>query len=103
MSSDFDISVDTAGRHARMRVSGLVDAYTGELLRAAVAEQLAQGVSHVDLDASGVSFVDSGGLRVLNDTQGELEERGGRLVIVDPSETMAQILRITDLAGRFGL
>jgi anti-sigma B factor antagonist len=103
MTTDFEISTDRDAHRARLRVTGLLDAYTGELLRTDVAELIEAGVTEVDLDASGITFIDSGGLRILADVASNLEHRGGVLVVVEPSETMAQILRITDLAGRFGL
>lgn len=103
MSSEFDITVDRTGQLARLHATGLLDAYAGELLRTTIAAEIAQGATRIELEASAIDFIDSGGLRVLVGAHSDLAARHGCLVIVEPSETVAQILQLTDLAARFGL
>lgn len=51
----------------------------------------------VVVDCSGLSFVDSMGLRLLVEWHRRLDELGGRLVIGDPSVSLRQLLDVTGL------
>jgi anti-anti-sigma factor len=50
---------------------------------------------------TGVTFLDSSGLRVLIGAYKEAEERGGRLRLRSPSDGVVRLLEITGLADRF--
>lgn len=57
--------------------------------------------STVVLDLSGVTFCDSVGLRALVDTQLHTAVGRGALRLVDPSEAITRLLRITGMDGVF--
>lgn len=41
-------------------------------------------------------------IAVVKDADDDLTTRGGRLAMLDASETVARMLQIADLSGRFG-
>ncbi|HSM66544.1 MAG TPA: STAS domain-containing protein [Ilumatobacteraceae bacterium] len=79
-------------------VAGEIDAHSCNSLDAAIAET---GGSHIRLELSGVTFIDSSGLRVLVDHHHRLAESGDRLAIVRPSRPVQRLLEIAGLDGQF--
>jgi anti-sigma B factor antagonist len=57
---------------------------------------------HVELDCSGLTFIDASGLRVLVDARRDLEARGAMLTIVDPSRCVVWLLALTGLDSIVG-
>lgn len=74
-----------------LRASGEIDAHTAPTLAAALD---AAGPT-VRLDMSAVEFVDSSGLRVLIDAHQRMQEAGGAMTIVTPSEAVHRLLQIS--------
>ena len=81
-----------------LAASGEIDAHTAPSLAAAID---AAGPD-VDLDLSGVEFVDSSGLRVLIDARQRLAEAGGGLTIVALSEPVRRLLEISGVSDYLG-
>jgi anti-anti-sigma factor len=86
-----------------LTITGEVDAHTCGRLKAALDELLGSAGDAPDLvvDMTGVTFLDSSGLRVLIGAYKEAEERGGRLRLRSPSDGVVRLLEITGLADRF--
>jgi anti-anti-sigma factor len=57
----------------------------------------------ISLDCSGLTFIDVAGLGSLIDAHNRCAERGTRLVLVDPSPSLARLLALTNLEARFNL
>lgn len=74
-------------------VVGEIDAHTAPAIAAAVAEITG---STLEIDLSGVDFVDSSGLRALIEAHQRLEADGGSLTLVRPSAVVA---RLFDISG----
>jgi anti-sigma B factor antagonist len=51
----------------------------------------------VELDCSGVDFIDAAGLRVLQIAHEGCSARGSKLVLADPSPAVERLLRIVEL------
>jgi anti-sigma B factor antagonist len=98
----FEVTSNADGDGSRIVVRGELDAYRGAELHAVLEDHLGAGRRPISLDASGVTFLDSGGLRVLVDADERLREDGDGLVMIDPSPQVIRMLRYTDLLGRFG-
>jgi anti-sigma B factor antagonist len=98
----FDVSSSADGAGSRIVVRGELDAYRGAELQAVLEDHLRAGRSPIAIDASGITFLDSGGLRVLVDADDQLREDGAALELVAPSPQVLRMLRYTDLLGRFG-
>ncbi|MFP5489023.1 MAG: STAS domain-containing protein [Acidimicrobiia bacterium] len=82
-----------------LAASGEIDAHTAPSLAAAID---AAG-PHVDLDLSGVEFVDSSGLRVLIDAHQRLTDSGGGLRLVAISDAVRRLLEISGVSEYLGL
>ncbi len=80
-------------------LDGEVDVATAEHLTDAVRDLTAPGA--VVIDMSGVSFMDSSGVRALLDAE-ELATGAGRpFAIVNPSRAVVRLLDLIDLRARF--
>jgi len=77
-------------------VAGEADIASVEQLRDAIEPHLSPRQTIV-LDLSGLTFLDSSFLGVLVQARGELGERGGTLLLRNPSETALRVLTLTDL------
>lgn len=84
---------------AGLSASGEIDAHTAPTLAAAID---AAG-PEVDLDLSGVEFVDSSGLRVLIDAHQRLADAGGGLRLTKLSEPVRRLLEISGVSDYLGV
>lgn len=82
-----------------VRVAGELDAYSAPALEATLTEQGAD--ADLRLDLSGVTFIDSTGIRAIVTTDNRLRENDHRLVVVDPSPSVLRLLQLTSLDERF--
>ena len=74
-----------------LRLAGEIDAHTAPDLATAIG-----GLSgDVELDLSGVDFVDSSGLRVLIDAHQSVAGRGDELRLAQPSDAVRRLLEIS--------
>lgn len=85
---------------ARVVVRGELDAFTAPDLTAGVG---AADGPEVELDLSGVSFIDSSGLSSVIAAHQRLEGEQRRLVIVERSEIVQRLLDLAGVAGRLHL
>jgi anti-sigma B factor antagonist len=77
---------------------GEIDAHSAPRLRATIVDELEDpAVSHLVVDLSGVSFLDSSALGVLVGTLKRMREREGRLDVVLPSSHARRVFEITAL------
>ena len=88
----------TAG-HANLVVSGQVDVSTADQLVAAMFSALEIGP--LTLDLSGVTFMDSSGLRQLVLARQFAADRAVTFAIVATSKEVADLLRVTALSDAF--
>jgi len=70
-------------------------------LRHALEQAATPGSGWVVLDLSEVPFIDSAGLELLCEVQQLCIDSRGRLKLAVASDICSEILRLTDLAGRF--
>lgn len=97
MSDEAPLSVDAAveGSVARVTLRGELDLDRA----AALAEQLSglttQGATAVDIDASGLNFIDSSGLRALLSAREQLDAAGASLRLTSISPAVERVLEMT--------
>lgn len=99
-----DLYLETVGPYgdcAVLRIVGEIDIYTAPALRERLSELKATGVTHVVLDTSGVTFLDSSGLGVLVSAQKRLRGHGGTIALVAAQERIVQLFRLTGLIRLF--
>ena len=90
-------TVEPYGECAVLRVEGEVDVYTAPALRQRLAELVAEGVSHVVVDTSGIAFIDSTGLGVLVGGLKRLRAHGGSLALAGGDQHFVRLLHLTGL------
>jgi anti-sigma B factor antagonist len=91
------IDVEADGATTVLVLRGELDPHTAPQLRAETARALRDGRHDLVLDLSGLTFIDSSGLRVIINSHKSAAERGGRLVLRSPSQTALRLLDITGL------
>ncbi|HKC29027.1 MAG TPA: STAS domain-containing protein [Jatrophihabitans sp.] len=84
------------GGVAVVRAHGEFDLSTVQLLHGALLDAGAGG-SDVHLEMSGVTFLDAAGVGAILRARGELARRRCTLIVVNPSDQVAQLLPLTDL------
>ncbi len=90
--------VDDAGSAATMRLTGRLDILGAE----AVALPLAtlSGSKHdLSVDMAGVTFIASMGLRHLVSASKAIRRRGGRFVLLNPVDAVAEVIDAAGLAS----
>jgi anti-sigma B factor antagonist len=93
------LTVSVEGRlPAIARVSGELDLATVPLLTAALAEV---DDGDVELDCSGLSFIDATGLRAFQIAHEACARRGCKLVLIDPSPALSRLVQMVGLESVF--
>lgn len=88
---------DLADGQHRVTVRGELDAFTVPDVRAVIAEA-AEG--DVELDLSGVSFIDSSGLAMIVEAQQRLQSHERRLIVGPRSDIVQRLLELSGVAAR---
>ena len=99
----FDLNVDQNGETAVVRVGGEIDLTSAPQLDEGLQDLVNGSVRDLTLDLSGVSFMDSTGLRVLLKTSKLLEGAGGKLALREPSDPVRRLLEVSGLDSHFEL
>jgi len=89
--------------HGVLTVRGELDISTYGMLRQELKELLDAGTQRVDIDLSGVVFMDSSALSTLVGAHERAREQRGHLALVSPSPACAKVLGITGLDRIFDL
>ena len=87
-----DASVDDEGV---LVLAGEIDSYTAPELE----ESLAPLPDQCVVDLSGVTFIDSSGLRVIVEAHSVRRERGGAVTLRSPSPSVERLLQIAGVVG----
>ena len=95
-----------------LEISGELDIYTAQRLRAALVDHTEADGHRLVLDLSELTFIDSSGLGVLVGAFKQARLKGGALVLAGPRGQLLKILNVTgldkvfpvrpDLAGALG-
>jgi anti-anti-sigma factor len=78
-------------------LEGRIDGYWADHLDAALAEAVAEGHHCIAVDCAQVSFLSSAGIGILMKHYKELKAISGIFQVVNPSQTVATVLRVTNL------
>jgi anti-sigma B factor antagonist len=96
MTAD-DPALRTVRSSDGIELRGELDAHNAELLREALSPVPETGDFRVDV--SGVTFIDSSGLRILLELHQSLARDGRRLVLLTPSRPVARLVQIAGLTS----
>ena len=78
----------------RIVLNGELDVETAPQLKQVVKEAAA---NMLEIDLSGVSFVDSTGLKSLLDISNQWKQRGGRIFVLNPQPEVAEVMQLVGL------
>lgn len=91
------LSVSQSNGHAILTVSGEVDLSTSPQLDGAVIDAVAQELTHLTIDLSNVSFLDSSGLSVIVKALKRSRDAGAKFDVVATNERVLKVFSITGL------
>lgn len=94
---DFRVEARAAGSVVRLAVFGDVDAASAPELETCLSQAADAGCAEVELDFSGLEFIDSSGLSVLVMAHKQLRDSGIQLVIASPPPPARRIFDISGL------
>lgn len=98
MTTDFHVESIETGDHAfRVVLSGEVDLYTAPELKGELARLLELGATHVVVDMTTTTYIDSTTLGVLLGALKRLRPNGGELALVCPERNIRKVFEITSL------
>jgi len=98
---EFGITVRSVADRTVIAVTGELDVDSADELRTALVAATQVDHTGVDIDMSGVTFMDSSGLRELIGTYKRLAVDGRQMRIVEPSERVVRLLKLTGQYERF--
>jgi anti-anti-sigma factor len=96
----FTVSIVEVGREVVARLDGEIDLATCEELRDAIEPHLRPG-QHLALDLSGVTFMDSACIPVLQTARTRLAQDGGALALRNPSGPARRLITAAGLTKQF--
>ena len=83
---------------ATVAVSGELDLSTASEMRDHLYALLARGTTHLTVDVTGLTFIDSTGLGVIVAVLKRAREAGGNLVLKGPNRSARKVLDISGLS-----
>ena len=95
---NFDLQTETEGRSALVRIRGDLDLQVVDQVTEALSDIESEGPELLVIDLSGLSFMDSSGVRVLVAAHAKAADGGGELTIVRP-ERGGAVDRILEVSG----
>ena len=90
-------------RTALIQLVGELDLHSAGELGTAIDEVLAESPKAIDIDAQGLSFADSAGLRALLLARNDANERGVTLRVTRVSDPLGRLLEMTGLREILGV
>lgn len=88
------VSVTGGDSYTVVALAGESDVYTYDQLRGALESEAAKGVALLIVDLSGLEFMDSTGVQILLDIRVMMDNRGGKLALASPQNTVARVLNL---------
>ena len=88
------VSVTSGDSYTVVALTGESDVYTHDQLRGALETEATRGVALLIVDLSGLEFMDSTGVQVLLDIRVMMNDRGGKLALAQPQNTVARVLNL---------
>ncbi len=94
----------SGARPLHITVAGELDVVSAPALWEAVGPALATGrPRHLEIDVSGITFLDSSGIRALLHCHADADRMACRMTLTGPRPGIRRVLEITGLLEHFGL
>jgi anti-sigma B factor antagonist len=97
-AESFSVSIRREGTRGVVALVGELDLHTANELTTAVSGLLEQKVTRVEVDAGGLSFADSAGLRAVLMARAAAEEAGATFGVTVASGSVERLIEITGLS-----
>ncbi len=91
------------GDAAAVHLSGELDMHSASVLTEEITRVLDRSPTTIGIDARGLTFADSAGLRALLLARGDAEEQGASLSLTHVSEPLDRLLDMTGLREVLGV
>lgn len=88
------VSVSGGDAYTVVALAGESDVYTYDQLRSALEAEATKGIPLLIVDLSALEFMDSTGVQVLLDIRVMMNDRGGKLALAGPQNTVARVLNL---------
>ena len=88
------MSVTSGDSYTVVALTGESDVYTYDQLRGALKAEVTRAAALLIVDLSGLEFMDSTGVQVLLDIRVMMNDRGGKLALAQPQNTVARVLNL---------
>lgn len=95
--TDFGTQLHISRSGGHLALQGEIDAHTAPRLEAELCACRLDGEPTVRLDMTGVTFMDSSGLRVIITASDEARRLGGDVVVVAPTTSVTRLIEISGL------
>lgn len=99
----FSVGSEAQDGKALIRPVGDLDLSSAQDLAEAIEAALDADNTEIEVDLSGVSFVDSTGLRILIEATTKAEQRSARLSLTKSGDQFRRLVELTRTAGTLGL
>lgn len=86
-----------------IEITGRIDVYTASAVGESIQSAIADGASHVALDLTSVSVIDSSGLGTLVGNAQIINTRGGHISLLGVRPRLRRVLEITGLCRYFAI
>ncbi len=98
-----EITTKNLENAAVLAIAGRIDTATAPALEQAINEEIDRQHRHLLLDFAGVSYISSGGLRVLLATAKKLKNPGDRFALCSLSPEVMKILKLAGFTSIFSI
>jgi anti-anti-sigma factor len=88
------VSVSGGDSYIVVTLAGESDVYTYDQLRGALEAEAGRGIALLVVDLAELEFMDSTGVQVLLDVRVLMHDRGGKLALARPQNTVARVLNL---------
>ena len=97
----FDVSIETSGNAATLRLTGELDAVTAPELRDRIVQLISEGRANLVFECSALGFIDSTGLGVLIGARARALAANGSVAIAGAKPSLRRLLTVTGVDGLF--
>ncbi len=89
------------GGQSLVKLGGFLDAHTFEQLDESIQDIFDSGVSKIIVDLAGVEYISSAGAGVFIGSLALAQEKGGNIVLVNPTENVKEVFDLLGLSQIF--
>ena len=97
----FDVSTETSGHTATLRLTGELDVASAPSLRDRIARLVSEGCANLVFDCAKLEFIDSTGLGVLIGARARALAANGSVAISGAKPALRRLLVVTGIDGLF--